>query len=200
MSNIFYDYLMLPFSLALYLFKSAGPAKESKAEKRKKEKKGAKGWGGGANRPVSGKPGKKDVQISKDQVEMSKHNNLSPEQEKMQLNHENNVQANEDIDKSEGNEANFTDQNSSISRETGVDENNEENLVIDNETMNNEKANLWDKSTEEESISSQVNKEENSVGAVYNEGTVTAYRCYATVSASLKAWPKFFKFVVCNPR
>ena len=186
----------------MYLFKSAGPAKESKAEKRKKEKKGAKGWagGGGANRPVSGKPGKKDVQMSRDQVEMSKQNNLSPEQEKMQLNQENNDQVNEDIDKSEGNEANFTDQNSSISRETGVNENNEESLVIDNETMNKEKANLLDKSTEEVNISSQVNKEENSVGAVYNEGTITALRCYVTVSASLKAWPRFFKFVVCNPR
>ena len=182
----------------MYLFKSAGPAKESKAEKRKKEKKGAKGWGGGGvNRPVSGKPGKKDVQS---RVEMSKHNNLSPEQEKIQLNQENNDQANEDIDKSEGNEANCTDQNSSISRETGVNENNEESLVIDNETMNKEKANLLDKSTEEVNISSQVNKEENSVGAVYNEGTITALRCYVTVSASLKAWPRFFKFVVCNPR
>ena len=91
----------------------------------------------------------------------------------MQLNQENNVQT-EGIDKSEGNEVNFTEQNSSICRETGVDENNKENLVIDNETTNREKANLLDKSTEEVSISSQVNKEENSVGAVYNEGTVTA--------------------------
>lgn len=108
MSNIFYDYLMLPF--LRIVIKSAGPAKESKAEKRKKEKKGAKGWGGGggANRPVSGKPGKKDVQTNKDQVEMSKQNNLSPEQGRMQLNQENNVQSTEGIDKSEGNEGNFT--------------------------------------------------------------------------------------------
>jgi len=92
----------------------------------------------------------------------------------MQLNTQNNVQATEGIDKSEGNQANFTDQNSSISRETGVDENNKENLVIDNETTNREKANLLDKSAEETSVSNQVNIEENSVGAVYNEGTVTA--------------------------
>lgn len=165
---------MLPF--LRIVIKSAGPAKESKAEKRKKEKKGAKGWGGGggANRPVSGKPGKKDVQTNKDQVEMSKQNNLSPEQGRMQLNQENNVQSTEGIDKSEGNEGNFTGQNSSNCGETGVDENNKENLVIDNETTNKEKANLLDKSTEELSMSGQVNVEENSMGAVYNEGTVTA--------------------------
>lgn len=174
MSNIFYDYLMLPF--LRIVIKSAGPAKESKAEKRKKEKKGAKGWGGGggANRPVSGKPGKKDVQTNEDQVEMSKQNNLSAEQGRMQLNQENNVQSTEGIDKSEGSEGNFTGQNSSSCGETGVDENNKENLVVDNETTNKEKANLLDKSTEELSMSSQVNVEENSVGAVYNEGTVTA--------------------------
>lgn len=159
-----------------YCFKSAGPAKESKAEKRKKEKKGAKGWGGGGvNRPVSGKPGKKDVQTNKDQFEnLSKQNNLSAEQGRIQLGQENNVQATEDIDKNESNEANFADQNSSGCRETGVNENNKENLVIDNETTNKEKANLFDKSTEVASISRQVNIEENSVGAVYNEGIVTA--------------------------
>ena len=105
---------------------------------------------------------------------MSKQNNLSAEQGRMQLNTQNNVQATEGIDKSEGNEADFTDQNSSMCRETGVDENNKENLVIDNETTNREKANLLDKSAEETSVSNQVNIEENSVGAVYNEGTVTA--------------------------
>jgi len=158
--------------MKMEILASAGPAKESKAEKRKKEKKGAKGWGGrGANRPVSGKPGKKDDQTNKDQDEMSKQINLSAEQGRTLLNQENNVQVTEDVDKSESNEANFADQNSSTCRETGVVENNKENLVIDNDgTTNREKANLFNKSTEEASISNQVNIEENSVGAVYNEG------------------------------
>ena len=156
-----------------FLFKSAGPAKESKAEKRKKEKKGAKGWTrGGANRPVSGKPGVKDGQTNKDQVEMSKQNNLSAEQGTIQLHQENNVQVNEDVDKSGSNDANFADQTSSVCGETGVIENNKENLVIDNETRKKEKTNLFDKSTEEASVSKQVNIEENSVAPVYNEGTV----------------------------
>jgi len=186
--NVQYHLWLSNAALFSCCIKSAGPAKESKAEKRKKEKKGAKGWGrggGGANRPVSGKPGnKKDVQINKDQVEMSKQNNLSAEQERMQLNTENNVQATEDIDKSEGNGANVTDQNSSTCRETGVDEDNKENLVTDNETTNKDKANFLDKSTEAASVSNQVNIEEKSVGAVHNEGTVTAERCYVKVCAS----------------
>jgi len=104
---------------------------------------------------------------------MSKQINLSAEQGRTLLNQENNVQVTEDVDKSESNEANFADQNSSTCRETGVVENNKENLVIDNDgTTNREKANLFNKSTEEASISNQVNIEENSVGAVYNEGTV----------------------------
>ena len=128
--------------------------------------------GSGANRPVSGKPGKKDGQTNKAQVEMSKQINLSAEQGRTLLNRENNVQVTEDVDKSESNEANFADQNLNTCRETGV-ENNKENLVIDNDgTTNREKANLFDKSTEEASISNQVNIEENSVRAVYNEGTV----------------------------
>ena len=181
-----------------YCFQSAGPAKESKAEKRKKEKKGAKGWGGSAaNRPVSGKPGKKDGQTNKDQVEMSKQINLSAEQGRTLLNGENNVQVTEVVDKSESNEANFVDQNSSTCRETGV-ENNKENLVIDNDgTTNREKANLFDKSTEEASISNQVNIEENSGGAVYNEGTVVD-----SATSQSVLFGKFsldFKFVVCNP-
>ena len=103
---------------------------------------------------------------------MSKQINLSAEQGRTLLNRENNVQVTEDVDKSESNEANFADQNLNTCRETGV-ENNKENLVIDNDgTTNREKANLFDKSTEEASISNQVNIEENSVGAVYNEGTV----------------------------
>ena len=103
---------------------------------------------------------------------MSKQINLSAEQGRTLLNGENNVQVTEVVDKSESNEANFVDQNSSTCRETGV-ENNKENLVIDNDgTTNREKANLFDKSTEEASISNQVNIEENSVGAVYSEGTV----------------------------
>ena len=107
---------------------------------------------------------------------MSKQTYLSAEQGKTQLNQENNVQATGDIDKNESNEVNFADQNSSGCRETGVDENNIENLVIDNETTNKEKTNLSDKSTEEASVSSQVNIKENTVGAVQvcNEGTVTA--------------------------
>lgn len=105
---------------------------------------------------------------------MSKQIHLSAEQERTLLNRENNVQVTEDVDKTESNEANFADQNSSTCRETGVDENDKENLVIDNDaTTNREKANLFDKSTEEASILNQVNIEENSVGAVYNEGTVT---------------------------
>jgi len=105
---------------------------------------------------------------------MSKQINLSAEQGRTLLNRENNVQVTEDVDKSESNEANFADQNSSTCRETGVVENNKENLVIDNDgTTNREKPNLFDKSTEEASISNQVNIEENSVGAVYNEGTVS---------------------------
>lgn len=115
---------------------------------------------------------------------MSKQNNVSAEKGRMQINQENNVKATEGIDKSEGNEVNFNDQNSSMSRETGVDENNKENLVIDNETTNKGKVNLLDKSTEEVSISSQVNIEENSVGAVYNEGTVTAERCMSQLCFS----------------
>ena len=103
---------------------------------------------------------------------MSKQINLSAEQGRTLLNRENNVQVTEDVDKSESNEANFADQNLNTCRETGV-ENNKENLVIDNDgTTNREKANLFDKSTEEASISNQVDIQENSVEAVYNEGTV----------------------------
>ncbi|KAJ7365343.1 hypothetical protein OS493_005449, partial [Desmophyllum pertusum] len=98
---------------------SAGPAKESKADKRKKEKKGGKG---GAYRPGSGKPEKKEYSPSN-------QNNLSAEQGRKQLDQENNVQSTENLDKNEGNEANFA----------GASEENKENQTIDNETTNKDK-------------------------------------------------------------
>ena len=132
--------------------KSAGPAKESKADKRKKEKKGGKG---GAYRPGSGKPGKKEFSLSNE-------NNLSAEQGRKQLDQENDVQSTENLDKNKGNEANLA----------GASEENKENQTIDNETTNKDKANTSDKSTEEASSSEHVNIEENSAGAVNSEGTV----------------------------
>lgn len=167
-------------------FKSAGPAKESKAEKRKKEKKGGKG-GGGANRPVSGKPGKKELQTNKDQFTMSKQNNLPAEKGGKKLDQETNFQSKKNLNKIEGDEANFADRNSSSYQETGASEDNKENLTIGNETENNEKTISSDKCTEEASNPGQVNIEEKSVGAVYNEGMGFIAKLFQRIDSFFKS-------------
>lgn len=103
---------------------------------------------------------------------MSKQNHLPAEQGRDQLEQENNSQYAGDLNKNEGDEANFADQNSSSNQETGAIEDNKENLNIDNETENNEKMISSEKCTEEASHPGQVNIEEKSAGAVHSEGTI----------------------------
>lgn len=109
----------------LFFFKSAGPAKETKADKRKKDKKGNKG-GWGANRPVSGKPGEKREAQANTALSVK----VTVEQNKKHLDPENNEQSMTDFSKNETKEGNFTVQNSnSYQRETGANENKESKAI-----------------------------------------------------------------------
>ncbi|KAL9954980.1 hypothetical protein ACROYT_G042571 [Oculina patagonica] len=101
---------------------------------------------------------------------MSKQNNLPEEQGRKQLDQETNFQSKDDLNKNEGDEANFADQSSSSYQETGANEHNKENRAIDNETESNDKTVSSDKCAEEASNPGQANVEEKSAGAVYNEG------------------------------
>ena len=101
------SYFNLPFPILL--FKSAGPAKESKADKRKKEKKGSK-----ANRPVSSRPAYKDMRPNSAHVD----NNFQVKQNANNIEMESSGQSIEENLTNKVNEINL--------RENGPNENNGE--------------------------------------------------------------------------
>jgi len=178
------------------VFKSAGPAKESKADKRKKEKKANRA--GGANRPVSGKPNNRNTQSTSAQSEQNK-GLLDPEKngqatevigktsesEREFPDHAasdlgNNRQASEVLGKTSENERDFADHASSANRESGPIENSNESKINDYERTNERKASLGKPSQEgdEKNLSSaaeHTNKEKDNAGVVKTEGTELSF-------------------------
>ena len=179
-----------------FVFKSAGPAKESKADKRKKEKKGNRA--GGANRPVSGKPNNRNTQSTSAQSEQNKglldpENNgqatevlgKTSENERDFPDHAasdlgNNGQASEVLGKTSENERDLADHASSANRESGLIENSNKSKINDYERTNEGEASLEKPSKEgdEKNLSSAAEhaiKEKDSAGVVKTEGTQLSF-------------------------
>ena len=179
-----------------FVFKSAGPAKESKADKRKKEKKGNRA--GGANRPVSGKPNNRNTQSTSAQSEQIKglldpENNgqatkvlgKTSENELDFRDHAagdpgNNGQVTEVLGKTSENEPDFPDHAASANRESGPSENSNESKINDYERTNQDEASLGKPSQDgdEKNLSSAAeltNKEKDDAGVVKTEGTELSF-------------------------
>lgn len=178
-----------------FVFKSAGPAKESKADKRKKEKKGNRA--GGANRPVSGKPNNRNTQSTSAQSEQNK-GLLDPENNgqatkvfgktsENELDFPNNAasdpgnneQATEVLGKTSETERDFPDHAASANRESGPSENSNESKINDYERTNEDEASLGKPSQDgdEKNISSaaeHTKKEKDNAGVVKTEGATTS--------------------------
>ena len=179
-----------------FVFKSAGPAKESKADKRKKEKKGNRA--GGANRPVSGKPNNRNTQSTSAQSERNK-GLLDPEKngqtevlgktseneldfpDNPAINPGNNEQATEVLGKTTENERDFPDHATSANCESGPSKNSNESIIInDYERTNEDEASLGKPSQDgdEKNLSSAVehtNEEKDNAGVVKTEGTELSF-------------------------
>ena len=180
-----------------FVFKSAGPAKESKADKRKKEKKGNRA--GGANRPVSGKPNNRNAQSTSAQSEQNK-GLLDPEKNgqatevlgktsKNELDFPdnaagdpgNNVQATEVLGKTSENERDFPDHADSAYRESGPSENSNESKINDYERTNQDEASSLEKPSQEgdeknlSSAAEHANTEKDNAGVVKAEGTELSF-------------------------
>lgn len=154
------------------LSQSAGPSKESKADKRKKDKKAGKG--SGANRPVSGKSGRRETQTSKGQYQ-NQNNPCAPEGGKSR-DQDNIFQPKQNMDENKGSKTNFTNQNSSVSQERGDRKKDD----IDSEETANDLVNSSDKHTDEASNLEPDSVEDNSSkeGISKNEGTTIFYDDY----------------------
>ena len=179
-----------------FVFKSAGPAKESKADKRKKEKKGNRA--GGANRPVSGKPNNRNTQSTSAQSEQNK-GLLDPENNgqatkvlgktsENELDFPNNAasdpgnneQATEVLGKTSETERDFPDHAVSANRESGPSENSNESKINDYERTNEDEASLGKPSQDgdEKNLSSaaeHTKKEKDDAGVVKTEGTELSF-------------------------
>ena len=178
------------------MFKSAGPAKESKADKRKKEKKGNRA--GGANRPASGKANNRNTQSTSAQSEQNK-GLLDPEKNGQATNllgktseneldfpdnaasdPGNNEQATEVLGKTSETERDFPDHAASANRESGPSENSNESKINDYERTNEDEASLGKPSQDgdEKNLSSaaeRTKKEKDNAGVVKTEGTELSF-------------------------
>ena len=162
------------FPTFLSFLKSAGPARETKADKRKKEKKGNKG-GGTANRPSSGKPGRREAQTSSGAL--SDQNKLTLEQNGERLASENNEQSAKGVDRNGANEMNVLEQNSTnCLPESAANEDSRESKTMESEGRREESAASIEKpryGDDEKSLTGneeEVNTEEHSARAVKIEG------------------------------
>lgn len=127
--------------------KSAGPAKESKADKRKNEKKGSKG-GGGAHRPVSGKPGNRASQTN---TAFTDKTNLQLERNGKYLDSKNNEQSVKEHVNNGGNGANLPQTEAKEDNPANESERaNEQSLLSPEEASNLEDAKSKDASIVEE--------------------------------------------------
>ena len=179
-----------------FVFKSAGPAKESKADKRKKEKKGNRA--GGANRPVSGKGNNRNTQSTSAQSEQNK-GLLDPENNgqatkvfgktsENELDFPNNAasdpgnneQATEVLGKTSETERDFPDHAASANRESGPSENSNESKINDYERTNEDEASLGKPSQDGDeknpsSAAERTKKEKDNAGVVKTEGTELSF-------------------------
>lgn len=140
--------------MKMEILASAGPSKESKADKRKKDKKAGKG--SGANRPVSGKSGRRETQTSKGQYQ-NQNNPCAPEGGKSR-DQDNIFQPKQNMDENKGSKTNCTNQNSSVSQERGDRKKDD----IDSEETANDLVNSSDKHTDEASNLEPDSVEDNS--------------------------------------
>ena len=178
------------------MFKSAGPAKESKADKRKKEKKGNRA--GGANRPASGKANNRNTQSTSAQSEQNK-GLLDPEKNGQATNllgktseneldfpdnaasdPGNNEQATEVLGKTSETERDFPDHAASANRESGPSENSNESKINDYERTNEDEASLGKPSQDGDeknpsSAAERTKKEKDNAGVVKTEGTELSF-------------------------
>lgn len=150
--------------MKMEILASAGPSKESKADKRKRDKKAGKG--SCANRPASGKPGKRETQTSKDQY--SNQNNLSATGGGKNQDQDNSFQSRQDLEENKGKKTNFTNQNSSVYQDKGDREGND----IDSKETATGLMNSSDRQAGEASSLELVSVEDNSLkeGAPKDEG------------------------------